>query len=301
MGRTAEKGVMLVVDAPLNTEVLLAQHNQVAVMNEEQETRVRAVAAQIGYLLPADCTSPDLIQRDIASNMRRSVEACLEVGRGLQVLKVAGGHGEFMNRLDALGIDKYVASRFIQSAIKFSALGNNSALTKAIGNQTKLFEMLVLDDGELQELELTGQTGELSLDDVATMSVKELRKTLRETREDKAAQGRVLADKNARIDELATKLAKQPLVQVLAPDEGAKQLRQEVIGIAFEAEANISGKLRQAFATMAAHTEETGTDHRNFQTGLVNQLEGLLADIRAEFQLPDSTGDELDFFNRQER
>lgn len=301
MGRTAEKGVMLVVDAPLNTEVLLAQHNQVAVMNEEQETRVRAVAAQIGYLLPADCTSPDLIQRDIASNMRRSVEACLEVGRGLQVLKVAGGHGEFMNRLDALGIDKYVASRFIQSAIKFSALGNNSALTKAIGNQTKLFEMLVLDDGELQELELTGQTGELSLDDVATMSVKELRKTLRETREDKAAQGRVLADKNARIDELATKLAKQPLVQVLAPDEEAKQLRQEVIGIAFEAEANISGKLRLAFATMAAHTEETGTDHRNFQTGLVNQLEGLLADIRAEFQLPDSTGDELDFFNRQER
>lgn len=301
MGRTAEKGVALVVDAPLNTEVLLAQHNQVAAMNEEQETRVRAVAVQLGYQLPADCTSPDLIQRDIAANMRRSVEACLEVGRGLQVLRVACEHGGFMNRLDALGIDDSVARRFMQAAAKFSALPSSSALSKAIGSQSKLIEMLVLDDGELQELELTGQTGELSLDDVATMSVKELRKALRETREDKAAQGRVLADKNARIDELATKLAKQPLVQVLAPDEEAKQLRQEVIGIAFEAEANISGKLRQAFATMAAHTEETGTDHRNFQTGLVNQLEGLLADIRAEFQLPDSTGDELDFFNRQER
>ena len=90
-------------------------------------------------------------------------------------------------------------------------------------------------------------------------------------------------------------------IQTLSADEAAKELRQEVIGIAFEAEADISGKLREAFATLAVHAEETGTDHRNFQSGLVNQLERLLADIRAEFQLPDSAGsDDLDFFNRQE-
>lgn len=301
MSRTASKGVALVEDAPLNAEVLLAQHNQVAVLNEEQETRVRAVAEQLGYQLPADCTDPDLIQRDIAANMRRSVEACLEVGRGLVVLKTACDHGQFLPRLEILGIEHSVAKRFIQSATKFSCLGSNASLTKALGNQSKLFEMLVLDDEEIQELELTGQTGELSLDDVATMSVKELRKALRETRQDKEAQGRVLADKNARIDELATRLAKQPLIQVPTPDEAAKKLRQEVIGIAFEAEADISGKLRGAFATMAAHTEETGTDHRNFKAGLVHQLERLLADIRAEFQLPDSIADDdLSFFTRQD-
>lgn len=301
MARTANKGVALVEDAPLNHEVLLAQHNQVAVLNEEQETRVRAVAEQLGYHLPADCTDPDLIQRDIAANMRRSVEACLEVGRGLVVLKSACEHGQFLPRLEVLGIEHSVAKRFIQSATKFACLGGNAALTKAIGNQSKLFEMLVLDDEEIQELELTGQTGELSLDDVATMSVKELRKALRETRQDKEAQGRVLADKNARIDELATRLAKQPLIQVPTPDEAAKKLRQEVIGIAFEAEADISGKLREAFATLAAHAEETGTDHRNFQSGLVRQLERLLNDLRAEFQLPDSAdGDDLGFFQQQD-
>ncbi|PTS85513.1 hypothetical protein DBR00_06980 [Pseudomonas sp. HMWF032] len=301
MSRTASKGVALVEDAPLNTEVLLAQHNQVAVLNEEQETRVRAVAEQLGYQLPAECTDPDLIQRDIAANMRRSVEACLEVGRGLQVLKAATQHGNFIDRLDVLGLDRKVAVKFMASAAKFASLGGSSALTKALGNQSKLFEMLVLDDEEIQELELTGQTGELTLDDVATMSVKELRKALRETRQDKEAQGRVLADKNARIDELATRLAKQPLIQVPTPDEAAKKLRQEVIGIAFEAEADISGKLRGAFATMAAHTEETGTDHRNFKAGLVHQLERLLADIRAEFQLPDSTADDdLSFFTQKD-
>lgn len=177
---------------------LLAQRTQ-------QEATVRAVAAQIGYHLPADCADPDLIQRDIAANMRRSVEACLEVGRGLRVLKEACGHGQFMARLDVLGIDKYVASRFIQSAVKFSNLPSNATL-KAIGNQTKLFEMLVLDDEQIEELELTGQTGELRLDDIATMSVKELRAALRESRDTLADKDRVLADKNAKLDELDTKL-----------------------------------------------------------------------------------------------
>ncbi|MBN0091710.1 hypothetical protein JTL65_33920, partial [Pseudomonas aeruginosa] len=95
----------------------------------------------------------------------------------------------------------------------------NSTLTKAIGNQTKLFEMLVLDDEEIQELELTGQTGELSIDDVATMSVKELRKALREAREDKKALAQVNADKNTKIDELAAQLARKPLVVVQPMDE----------------------------------------------------------------------------------
>ena len=45
---------------------------QLAVIQSQQEATVRAVAAQLGYQLPADCTDPDLIQRDIAANMRRS-------------------------------------------------------------------------------------------------------------------------------------------------------------------------------------------------------------------------------------
>ncbi|MEA1605766.1 hypothetical protein [Pseudomonas spirodelae] len=295
MARIANKGVALVEDAPLNSDVLLAQHNQVAMMNEEQETRVRAVADQLGYQLPADCTDPDLIQRDIAANMRRSVEACLEVGRGLVVLKTACDHGQFLPRLEMLGIEHSVAKRFIQSATKFSCLGSNPALTKALGNQSKLFEMLVLDDEEIQELELTGQTGELSLDDVATMSVKELRKALRETREDKAAQGRVLADKNARIDELATKLAKQPLVQVLAPDEEAKQLRQEVCLMAFEVEALLLGKVREGFNKLVEHNTSTGMDHQLFKAGLVAHLDAVLGGIRMEFGLPAELDSAADF------
>lgn len=288
MGRQASKGgVALAPDAPLDAEVILSQQNQVAVLSAEQDSQVRAVAEQLGYQLPADCTDPDLIQRDIAANMRRSVEACLEVGRGLQVLKVACGHGQFLPRLELLGIETRVAQKFMASACRFSSIGSHSAMTKAIGNQTKLFEMLVLDDEQLEELELTGQTGELTLDDVATMSVKELRKALREAREDKKALQQVAASKNDKIDELSAQLAKKPLVIVLPPDQEAKQLRQEVAALAFEAEADITGKLREGFAKLQHHSESTGTDHASWKAGVVAHLERMLQALKSEFHLPE--------------
>jgi len=176
----------------------------VSIAEQQQSARVRAVALRVGYQLPADAIDPDLIQRDIAANMRRSVEACLEVGRGLSVLKEACEHGNFLARLDVLGMDRTVASRFMQAAAKFSNVATSHHLTKAIGSQSKLLELLVLDDEQIEELTLAGQTGELKLDDVATMSVKELRAKLREMRQEKEATQRLLADKNAKIDELTT-------------------------------------------------------------------------------------------------
>ncbi|PKF70418.1 hypothetical protein CW360_14055 [Pseudomonas fluvialis] len=292
MARTPSSDVELVADVDIGSELTAAQH-QVATLTAEHEHQVRAVAAQLGYQLPADCTDPDLIQRDIAANMRRSVEACLEVGRGLRVLKEACGPGNFIDRLDALGIDRFVAAKFMQSAAKFASLGSNSALTKALGNQSKLFEMLVLDDEGIQELELTGQTGELTLDDVATMSVKELRKALRESRENLSAKERVMADITAKNNQLATELAKKPKVIVVQPVEEAKQLRQEVVATAYEVEGTLQGTLRKAFADLEKLAQQTGEDHRGFTAALVRNLEVTLMAIRSEFHLPELHPDQL--------
>lgn len=193
--------------------------NQEVITTQQHEASVRAIATQLGYQLPADCTDPDLIQRDISANMRRSVEACLEVGRGLTVLKATCEHGNFMARLDVLGIDHGVAKKFMQSARKFTKGSTSSLLTKELGSQSKLFEMLVLDDEQIEELELTGQTGELKLDEIATMSVKELRAAVREAKlkdskeveelkADAEATDRLLADKSAKIDQLEKEIHK---------------------------------------------------------------------------------------------
>lgn len=197
----------------LNTEVVQAELqalDALAVGADQQQARVRAVAFRVGYQLPGDCIDPDLIQRDVAANMRRSVEACLEVGRGLAVLREACGHGQFLARLEVLGLERTVATRFILAASKFSNVATSQHLTKAIGTQSKLLEMLVLDDEQIDELALTGQTGELSLDDVSTMSVKELRAAVRELRNQKQAQQRLLDDKNKKLDELASRTGLNP-------------------------------------------------------------------------------------------
>lgn len=199
-------------DAPLSTQT--AALNQLTAEASQQAAMVRAVAAQIGYELPADCTDPDLIQRDIRSNMQRTTEAMLQVGLGLICLKAACQHGEFLARLDVLRFEPRVAQRYMNVAKKFSNATTSSHLLKAIDSQSKMIEMLVLDDEQIEELELTGQTGELRLDEIATMSVKELRKALREARENDEAKARLLAEKNNKIDELSASKGKRQRVSL---------------------------------------------------------------------------------------
>lgn len=190
---------------------------ELAAMEQQQAALVRATAATLGYMLPADATDPDLIQRDISANMRRSVEACLEVGKGLAVLKAACGHGNFSMRLDVLGIDLRVAQKFMASAMKL-ANASSTPLLKAIGNQTKLFEMLVLDDEQIDELANFGQTGELTLDDVATMSVKELRAALREERHERQAGDKVREDLSKKLTKLQVESRKKVAADTDWPD-----------------------------------------------------------------------------------
>lgn len=267
-----------VIDIPMNEVALSQAHqavNEVALIQAQQDSAVRAVALQMGYQLPADCTDPDLIQRDISANMRRSVEACLEVGKGLRVLKEACVHSSFLARLDVLGVDYGVAQKFIQAARKFSS---TRTLTKALGNQTKLFEMLILDDAQIEELELTGQTGELALDDVATMSVKELRHAVREAKQEKEATDKLLSDKNAKIDKLSRHIAKS------TPDQVLLELQKESTALMNDALGCIRGQIRQAFIAINNHSD---ADHSLFMAGLVGQLQGDLNALREEFRLPD--------------
>ena len=283
-----------VIEVPVN-EVQLAADieavNALALANSQQDATVRAVAAQLGYQLPADCTDPDLIQRDIAANMRRSVEACLEVGRGLRVLKEACEHGQFIARLDVLGIERSVAARFMQAATKFSNVASTHHLTKAIGTQTKLFEMLVLDDEQIEELELTGQTGELKLDDIATMSVKELRQALREAREDAEAQSKLLASKNNKIDELTASSSKRQRVSLTDwPAEFQGFINQVVAAKkAIEVNAGALDIIRtDAMSIEAASGEEAALEKARESLGLelsaaITRAEECIAAVRHVF------------------
>lgn len=290
---TTEPEAFVVTEAEAPLVVHQAAVNELTVMASQQDSTVRAVAAQLGYQLPADATDPDLIQRDIAANMRRSVEACLEVGRGLAVLKTACEHGNFVARLDVLGLDRSVAVRFMQAATKFSNVATSQHLTNAIGSQSKLFEMLVLDDEQIEELALTGQTGELDLDDVATMSVKELRKAVREARETAEARARLLSDKDDKINKLTEAGAKKPRVKELPPVDVGAEIRKEAAALAARAEVEVLA-LRAGLMALAEHSEQHGISHDDFMAGLLCQLELACRQLRGEFSVKDApNGEEI--------
>jgi hypothetical protein len=174
------------------------------------DAATRDLAARLGYRLPAGSTHPDLICSDIAANMRRSVEAVLEIGKGLLVLKQACAHGSFVQRLETLSIERRLADKFMQAAVKFSNGPSTAHLLPKIDSQTKHFELLVLDDEQVDELAEQGRTGELKLDDVACMSVSELRKAVRKLRNAVEAKDKVSETNQKTIQKLQEQLVTKP-------------------------------------------------------------------------------------------
>lgn len=129
-----------------------------------------------------------------------------------------------------------------------------------------------------------------------TKEKDELQKKLTDTQADYDALGEVLSKKNAELDRTRQDLEKaKRRIETMSTDDAAKELRQEVAGIAFEAEADISGKLRAAFESLEQHATETGSDHRGFQAQLIAHLQRLLGDLITEFQLPAVAEEEEDF------
>jgi hypothetical protein len=254
--------------------------HELALANAQHESAVRAMAERVGYQL--DVVDPDLIQRDIAANMRRSVEACMELGRGLCVLKAACGHGNFIARLGVLQMSPDLAQRLMQAAVKFS---NTAAprLLKAVNSQSKLLELLVLDDEQIEEFELLGQSGELDLDDVARMSQKELRAALREAKAENAASEELLGKRDNTIKRLEREVKR---FEKLPPDAKVKALQDDATRTMNEAAGSIEGLMRQAFIALDNSGDERH-QHDVFLAGLVGQVQAALNQLRAEFILPD--------------
>ncbi|MCL2345033.1 MAG: DUF3102 domain-containing protein [Desulfobulbus sp.] len=274
-----------VTDGLPSIEAMTEASSQLALLEAQRESTVRAVATLHGYQLPADSTDPDLIQRDIAANMRRTIESMIEVGRGLLVLKKACDHGQFVARLAVLNFDPRAAQRYMQVVRKFSNASTSTHLLKAANTQSKLLEMLVLDDEQIEELELTGQTGELKLDDVATMSVKELRAALRELRADAEAKDAVLDDAQKKLRALQMQAHKKKL-EAPTPDEVEAKKVLAMQDAANMASALIGGALRQAIEAMRAYDEENGVSNAAVMSGFIARIEDATDALRVNFALP---------------
>lgn len=285
MGRTKSP-----VSTELNVEVPLSDDLNVS-LNAMTQHRME-IMQQFGDGLPYE---RDRVVHEARFYMAQSAEAMLEAGKRLIILKENEPHGEFIKILESeLGLAYRTSVRMMQASTKYlSPTLKPNVPTLAHLGKAKLFELMTEDDEELAELTDGGTVAGMTLDDVDRMSVRELRQALREARETNAAQQRVLADKNEKIDSLSTRLEKKSRIQPPEPDEEVKKLRAEVTALAVEAESAIAVRLSSAFETLCAYCTENMIDTpRDFMAGLVCQLESTARSLRSTFDLPDEpTGD----------
>lgn len=163
------------------------------------------LATQLGY--DGDLSVGSL-EDGIRLYQKRTIEDLLELGKRLLLLKEQTPHGEFLSRVELLGFDKSVARKLMVATLKFAKM-ETSPLLKAVNSQSKLLELIVLDDGDIDVIEQGGSIGEVNLDSIDTMSVRELKKALREAKstieskdQDLQAKDQIIGTKDRRNNEL---------------------------------------------------------------------------------------------------
>lgn len=187
-------------------EALIQAFDAQVQADQAAQENALALAVQLGY---DGALSVSGLEDEIKFFQRRSVEAVLETGKRLLLLKEITGHGGFMERLSALGIGQALANKLMSATLKFSNSSSTTNLTSLPGmNQTKLLELLVLDESEIEALDQGETVRGMKLDDVDCMSVSELRRALRVAKVEHeaalAAKDAVVTAKNKKIDELVS-------------------------------------------------------------------------------------------------
>lgn len=228
--------------------------------------------------------------------VRQTMEGMFELGRALIVLKEHTERGRFMEIVKReFGIGHNETARLMAATQRFATPQMQKAAPKLMDlGKSKLLELLVEEDVTLIGLAEGGEVNGMTLDDVDRMTVRELRVALRENREDAQAKDKVLADKNAKIDELAEKLEKAKKkggVKEPNPADVASELHMAV-GAKEVAIRSQLAQLGDYFAQMAAHEAAHGLSHQARMAGVLNQIIMDCQHLRDQYGLPENADDD---------
>lgn len=236
---------------------------------------------------------PEHYEAAIRQELRRGCEAFIRAGRYLLVARECALHGEWAGMLSRLGMEPRQAQRMMEAARRVSALPNASTsthLVDSVKSESKLIELLSLPDEQFKELAEVGETGDLALDDIVTMSVRELRNQVRELRADSEAKDSRISKLSDDLNKEHEKLTKaQRRWKSATPDDQLVQLQQAVT----EAEQNVlaaigseSAGFRAAVATLAEHADSNGLDTAQFLGDTIGRLLTALRIVRDDDELP---------------
>ncbi|MBI1626975.1 hypothetical protein [Comamonas suwonensis] len=196
MSRIATKTQETVTDVVLDKNAVARieqAQDAMAIQAQEASTQAKTMALQVGY----DGTlSVGALEDEIRFYQKRTVEAILETGKRLLVLKELTPHGEFQQRVELLGFAKTTAFRFMQAAAKTAKSSKLELLSTHVKSASAFLELVTHDDDTLESLK--------DMDDIERMSASELRATLRQAKED----NKFIAEKRDKESERADRAEK---------------------------------------------------------------------------------------------
>lgn len=251
------------------------------------------VARQFGDGVPYDRLR---VVNEARFYMQQSADAMLELGKRLIQLKENEPHGTFSDIVEnELNIAPAVARRMMQASVKF--LGNGvpgdpkrSALS--VLGKTKLYELMVLDDDELDALADGGTVAGLQQDDIDRMTSRELRAALRnqrqaadsrltEAQESLETARRVSQKKQEQIDRLQEELERERgAAKKAAPDERIARQRETCKTLADVLSVDILQLAANIRPLLEAFPQQA-----DFAAGLVAQAIAELRGIQDEHHL----------------
>lgn len=213
------------------------------------EANASALAQELGY---QGALTVGTLEDEIRFYQRRTVEAILETGKRLLLLKEMTPHGEFTQRVEMLGFHKLTAQRFMRTALKTAKSVNLTLLSTQVKNASAFLELVTHDDDVLENLQ--------DMDDIDRLSASQLRERLRQAEQDV----KFAAEKRARAEERADKAEKKlagnrpvvvPLDERILPFKEDIGKRQALIesGIAAHHEATVA--LEQWWTDEVTQTE----------------------------------------------
>lgn len=144
----------------------------------------------------------------------------IEAGKCVILIREHEARGDF-DRLveERLGIGRRSAYKFMAATRRLVELSPETVQPVARLGQTKLLELMVdASDDDMEELAQGGTFAGMTLDEMEGMTKRELQAALREARADAEAKDKLLTDKNAKIDKLATDLEKKRKTPLAATD-----------------------------------------------------------------------------------
>lgn len=137
------------------------------------EANASALAQELGY---QGALTVGTLEDEIRFYQRRTVEAILETGKRLLLLKEMTPHGEFTQRVEMLGFHKLTAQRFMQTALKTAKSVNLTLLSTQVKNASAFLELVTHDDDVLENLQ--------DIDDIDRLSASQLRERLHQAEQD---------------------------------------------------------------------------------------------------------------------